>query len=73
MGRLLKEFLGDLRVKDCRIDWVRESSTVVSYYYRATHRPTGTVVQQRGPESWNWLGRRRLLLRLRAAVEEKQR
>jgi hypothetical protein len=72
MGRLRKDFVGDLRpLKDCRIDWVREGTHTRSYY-RATHKPTRTTVLQSGPDSYGDMGRTRLLLKLRQAVESKE-
>lgn len=70
MGRLLRDFLGDLRLKDCRIDWVREGANTRSWY-RGTHKPTRTTVLQAGPDSYGDMGRTRLLIKLREAVEKK--
>jgi hypothetical protein len=58
-------------MKDCRIDSYRDGSR--SLYHRATHIPTGTVVEQDGAAAWGIAGRWRIISALQKAVADLQK
>ncbi len=62
-----------LNISDCRIDGVSDGDRTL--YVRATHIPTGIVVEPQGgdAEKWGAVGRRLLIAALEHEVLRAQR